>query len=150
MNKYRTITVLLLAVLWTAASQAQNPMIHFGYDANGNRTSRTLSIRKIEENGRLTDTTNTLAMLDVAHDTFGKASLTLYPNPTHGKVSIILQGIGNGTVTASLVSTTGATLQRCEISDGIHDFDLSGLPGGVYLLRLSASEVSQTWKIIKQ
>lgn len=150
MNIYRTIAVLLSAVLWTAVSQAQNPTIHFGYDANGNRVSRTLSLRKVEENGKRADTVAMPATTVETTDTFGKGTLTLYPNPTHGKLTVSLQGMGATAATAVLVTTAGGIVQRRELTEGSHDFDLSGLPPGVYLLHLTATEVSQTWKIIKQ
>ena len=150
MNIYRTIVFLLSTVLWTAASQAQNPTIHFGYDANGNRTSRTLSLRKVEENGRRADTVAMPATTVETADTFGKGTLTPYPNPTHGRLTVSLEGTGGNTATAEIATVSGNIILRRELTAGSHDFDLSGLPPGVYLLHLTAAEVSQTWKIIKQ
>lgn len=149
MNRRRTIWVLV-AMLCSLAGRAQTATVHFGYDANGNRISRTLTVRKAEENGKPTDTLNAPALLTEAGDLFGAASLSLYPNPTRGKVSVALQGTGAGWVTARLVTPAGTILQQRELKDGTHDFDLTGLPPGIYLLQLSAAEVSQTWKIIKQ
>lgn len=149
MKKYRTIWVLL-ALLWTLPSLAQNATVHFGYDANGNRISRSLSIRKVEDNGKATDTVVAPAMLTEAHDTFGSASLSLFPNPTQGKLTLVMQGMDESTATARLITPTGAIIQQRILTDGNHDFDLCDLPSGFYLLQLTAPDMSQTWKIIKQ
>lgn len=148
MKKKRLIPICLLLLL-SATTFAQNATVHFGYDANGNRTSRTLSIRKTEENGKPTDTLKSPVFLGEANDSFGKATATVYPNPTRDVLTVKLQGLGTNLAEASIITTAGVVIHQTELSDGSHDFDLSGLPAGIYLLRLAAPDISQTWKIIK-
>ena len=144
------ILALLLVVIWALSGHAQNAIVRFSYDANGNRISRTLNIRKVMENGKAIDSLDLPAVSNKINDIFGNAELTLYPNPTHDRVTVVLKGMDGSSAQARLVATTGAILQQCKLAEGIHELDLSELPAGVYLLQLSTANVSQTWKIIKE
>lgn len=147
--KKKHYLLLCLFLLFSAMAFSQNATVHFDYDINGNRISRYLSIRKMEENGKQTDTVNLPSYLSEAKDSLGNAELSIYPNPTHDKLIITLQGIGDDKVFARLISPTGSLIKQYELHDDSSEIDLSGLPIGAYLLQLSATDVSQTWKIIK-
>ena len=127
----------------------QNYTVHIGYDANGNRISRTLTIAKMEQKYNPTDTIKTQDFILNTIDSFGNATLSVYPNPTHDRLIVSLQGLCEHTVKACIVTTAGTVLIQHELSEGIHEFDLSHLSSGMYFLRLSSQSVSQTWKIIK-
>jgi hypothetical protein len=150
MKKRLLTPLLLLMLLASATAIGQTTTVHFGYDANGNRVSRSLTIRKMEDNGILIDSLESPLYLGEAKGFLGHALLSLYPNPTHGKLTVTLQGMGDEVVSARLLALTGTVIEQTNIADGARDFDLSGLPPGVYLLQLSAPNVSQTWKIIKR
>ncbi len=149
MEKKCIILIDLLLVL-SLASLAQTTMVQFDYDANGNRVSRTLVLRKAEENGRKLDSTASLVSSEIINDNLGKAILSIYPNPTRGKVAVMLQGLAVEEATVLLTSVTGAVVAQSRLNDGACELDLSGLPSGVYLLHISSSEASQTWKIVKK
>lgn len=149
MKKKQTILLCLL-ILLSVITSAQNTTVHFSYDSNGNRISRSLTIRKVEENGNQIDTIKTPEFISEARDYLGEVDLSIYPNPTSGKVNIALRGLGNNKALVTLVSPTGSVIKQRELSDGSSEFDLSDLPPGTYLLQLSTVEVSQTWKIIKK
>ena len=137
---------MLLTVI---VCHGQNHTVHFGYDANGNRISRSLTVAKMKQNINPTDTIKTPESIVGTEDKFGNATLSVYPNPTHERLIVSLQGLCDSSVTACITTITGTVLILRDLSDGIQDFDLSHLSSGVYLLRLSSRNDSQTWKIIK-
>lgn len=147
MNK-RSIMFLGLWLLLSVAAFSQTAEVHFSYDANGNRTSRTLTVRKVEDNGIPVDTPESQGFADVIAATFGRATLSIFPNPTHDKLTVVLEGVDDETI-ASLITVAGTVIRQCRLVEGSHDFNLADLPPGVYLLHLSAPSMSQTWKIIK-
>lgn len=139
---------LLLLLLASASVIGQNTTVHFGYDADGNRIFRSLTVSKMEDKGLPSDSLESPLCLDDANDLFGQISL--YPNPTRGKLTVMLKGLEGEAVSARVVTLAGTVIEQSEMTDGSHDFDLSGLPPGVYLLQLSTPDASQTWRIIKK
>lgn len=146
----KNIIIPLFILLLSASAVAQNTIVHFAYDGNGNRIIRSLSVRKTEENGKPIDSLKTFEHRIRVMDTLGQASLALYPNPTQSQLTVELQGLDSDMVNAIIVSAAGAIVEQTSFADGTHVFDLSGLPSGIYLLQLSTPKVSQTWKIIKK
>lgn len=151
MNTRRKITIVwAISLLIVISCHGQNYTVHFGYDDNGNRISRTLTVAKMEQNYNPTDTIKTTESIEETHNILGITNVSVFPNPTHEKVTISLQGLCNNSVTACITTITGTILIMSELSEGIHDFDLSDLSSGVYLLHITVADKSQTWKIIKE
>lgn len=149
MNTKRINILLIVAMLCAAVSlKAQNAIVHFSYDANGNRTMRYLTFQKMEENGKGTDADN--EALSSAIDIIASSQVSLYPNPTYGTFTVALAEMGDVCIHATLSTTTGTIIQQCKLTDLQSTFDLSGQPAGVYLLRLSTDEETHVWKIVKQ
>lgn len=142
-----TLTITLLSMV--VAIQAQNTVVHFGYDANGNRISRTLTVAK-EEKGMTNDTARILDPIPEETCVLGAATISVYPNPVQDKLTISLQGLCGEHTEARIITNTGAVLLLRRLPDGIHNLDLSNLPAGVYLLQLTTSNKMHTWKIIKE
>lgn len=142
-----TLTIALLSM--AVASQAQNTIVHFGYDANGNRISRTLTVAK-EEKRMTTDTARILNPIPEEVCVLGTATVSVYPNPVHDKLTVSLQGLGGKNAEAHIINNTGAVLLQRKLPDGVHNLDFSNLPAGVYLLQLTVSNKIHTWKIIKE
>lgn len=128
--------------------EAQNATVHFGYDADGNRTTRHLTFRKVEENGRSVEADN--EALTSANDLIGTSQVSLYPNPTYGKFTVALSEGGTLRILATLCTTSGTVISQCELTGLQHQFDLSGQPAGVYILRLGTDKETHVWKIVKQ
>lgn len=150
MNIQRKIIIVwAISLLIVISCHGQNYTVHFGYDANGNRVSRTLTVAKTEQNFNPSDTIATVESIVATVNSFGNAILSVYPNPTNKRLIVSLQGLCESPVTACIVTTAGTILQQRNLSEGIHDFDLSNLSSGMYLLRLASQNVTQTWKIIK-
>ncbi len=65
-------------------------------------------------------------------------SISVSPNPNHGKFSIIINNLANKSSELSIVSSDGKVIEHISIPSITnrswqHDFDLSNLPSGVYL-----------------
>ena len=79
---YKAITIAILLTV-SLASRAQNAIVHFGYDGDGNRISRTLTIDRDEEKSQAADSTKSLSGIIETLNDDGNATLSIYPNPTH-------------------------------------------------------------------
>lgn len=156
MNTFMTkaILIMFLAVAAAPCLAQQSGTVLFSYDANGNRTARTISFAKSRGGSELEgNPTAGLAtpLLASATDELAGLRLTLYPNPTEGRFSV---GVGNaveGTrLQAVLCTSAGTVVSRQALSGDRIDFDLSGHAAGVYVLRIEAGGETRTWKVIKK
>lgn len=145
---YRAI---LIAIIMTVAmaSRAQNAIVHFGYDGDGNRISRTLTINRNEENNQAADSTASLSGITETLDEDGNATLSIYPNPTHDILTVAVNGLNDNSASVSIVTVSGGVVLSREMSDGRHDFDLSNMSPGIYTLLFSSPNITKSWKIIK-
>ena len=150
----KAILLLLLAVAAVPCLAQQTGTVSFNYDANGNRTARTISF--VESRGGSDtqgDPNAELAtpMLASATDELAGLRLTLYPNPTEGRFSV---GVGNaveGTRLQAVLYTSAGTVVSCQALSGERiDFDLSGHAAGIYVLRIEAGGEARIWKVIKK
>ena len=143
--------MLVLALLCSVVGlKAQNVTVHFSYDDCGNRTERYLEIKKIEENGKSVDMPEHAGWLTSAEEVIAGVQITLFPNPTDGKLTLSRTENGEAVIRATICTATGAAVEKCDITSLQHDFDLSRLPSGIYILRLESATESQTWKVIKR
>lgn len=142
---------ICLLLLLSASALAQNTTVHFGYDANGNRISRSLEIRRMQSDDFLAGETNTdsVPTLDGQQDYMGDSPITVYPNPTQGRFTI--QQSGNPVpIVASLYTANGILIERRILSCLSEEFDLGERSAGVYYLQLSSEQEKQTWKVVKR
>ena len=136
-------------VLSIASSSAQNSTLHFGYDANGNRICRTLSVAKSNDENVSGDTINVTEWVTDITDFFEDAKVSIYPNPTHETLTVSLRGLCEEFAIIRILTSTGIVIIMEDAKEGDQDFDLSRLATGMYLLQLSTPRTTKTWKIIK-
>ena len=151
MKKKPIIPVCLLLLL-SAPALAQNTTVHFGYDANGNRTSRSLEIRRMQSDDFLAEETgkDSFPTPDGRHGALGGIPVTVYPNPTQGRFTIEQSDVAPNPVVASLYTANGVLIERRILSDLNEEFDLGERSAGVYFLQLSSGQEKQTWKVVKR
>ena len=126
--------------------------VRFGYDACGNRVSRTLEVKREDDKNGLAGNHPKESGADAGPtapgDLLGGVAYTLFPNPTAGKVTLSAEGfLPEGT--ATLTTATGAVIEERGIAGAAVEFDLGGLPAGLYLLRITSGGDTHTWRVIK-
>lgn len=120
--------------------------VRFGYDACGNRISRTLEFSRIDGEGKGGEQWQA-----ELHDTFAGTDMMLFPNPTQGRFCLSLIGeASTSDVKAVLSTATGVVLEERKVSNPQEEFDLGSCPAGIYLLHLVSGDTARTWKIIKR
>ena len=81
-------------------------------------------------------------------------SLTVYPNPTAGNISLEYVGMKSENLNITIVDFIGRTIEICEwkTSEGINSRELSliGKPAGVYYLKIKSILGISVSKVIKQ
>ncbi|MCQ2308372.1 MAG: T9SS type A sorting domain-containing protein [Bacteroidales bacterium] len=146
----RLVAVAVLVTAWSACLQAQTKAyyVSYAYDADGNRVSRTVWLGNDREDRSQSDTAA------VAHytDCIDECEISIYPNPTSGRVNVGMTSPTEEDIafTAALFSPSGVLITRREAGTFPAEFDLSGLPPGVYMLELRLGDETRTWKIIKR
>lgn len=145
---YKAITIAIIMTV-AMAGPAQNAIVHFGYDGDGNRISRTLTIERNEERSQAADSTTNLASILETLDNDGSATLSIYPNPTHDILTVAVDGLSEKSATLSIVTVSGSVVLSREMSDGKHEFDFSEMSPGIYMLLFSSPNITKSWKIIK-
>lgn len=150
--KKRLYIPICFLLLLSASALAQNTTVHFGYDANGNRISRSLEIRRIQSNDFLAgeDNMDSVPTLDGRQDTLGGLHVSVYPNPTQGRFTIRQSGTATLPIEASLYTANGILIERRILSNLNEEFNLGERSAGVYFLRLSSEQEKQTWKVVKR
>lgn len=141
------LLLLFASLLPSAAVLAQNAHVRFSYDENGNRIRRVLELKKTEENGKNVEAEN--SFLAETTEQLGTTRLSLYPNPTHDKVTLELTDSFTNHINAVLTTVAGAVIEDIRLNGLQHDFDLTVQPAGVYLLRITSGDETRTWKIVK-
>lgn len=78
--------------------------------------------------------------------------VSIFPNPTDGKVFLKLENVNNGSTTFKLTSLDGKVLKTKEVdsSNGVFEFDLSSFPKGVYLIQIQTDETQIVRKVVFQ
>ena len=77
-------------------------------------------------------------------------AITAYPNPVKGIVTVDIRGAQHDDARATLTDITGKPVSEIAVRNHKFNIDLSGLPGGIYLLRYTDALHTQTIKINKQ
>jgi hypothetical protein len=141
MQKFILFLCLMAGALF---SQAQT--ITYTYDANGNRTARTvvpISSRASAFKGSPED--------PAAQVTEGKQTIAIYPNPTKGIFAIGVTELDSRAENYYvLYNMQGKQLRHGRITSDRTPVDISWDAAGMYLLDISLGGNVSKWKIVKQ
>jgi hypothetical protein len=76
---------------------------------------------------------------------------SLFPNPTSGNITVVQKsGTPTGTFSVEIYSMRGEPiLQALMIGEKQHEFNTSALPTGLYFVKLTGSDFTQTIKLVK-
>jgi len=125
---------------------AQQQKVVFGYDAAGNRISRTITVYKITEE----DSTQNQVITPEAIENASLQKITVYPNPTDGMVNIEFSLPLKNKGKYILAGATGTIIEQGNLTSSHTVLYLQNLGKGIYLLTVEAEEVKEQFKIIKQ
>jgi YD repeat-containing protein len=132
-----------LAVHFTGRAQQA---YSFGYDANGNRTSRTIYISGLKSTSRADSAQN-----QEYKEVTGDLEIILYPNPTKGALTVVLKSPDEQQPSAiSVYDYNGRLLQVYDNLQETNTIDLSGLPRATYILRIISGTRKSEWKVVKE
>lgn len=146
LGKIEELTLYIIRQQEEIDSLRELVTVHFGYDACGNRISRTLEFSRIDGEGKGGEQWQA-----ELHDTFAGTDMMLFPNPTQGRFCLSLIGeASTSDVKAVLSTATGVVLEERKVSNPQEEFDLGSCPAGIYLLHLVSGDTARTWKIIKR
>jgi YD repeat-containing protein len=142
--QYFFILLFSLTLLIAYSGKAQTSYT-FGYDASGNRTSRTISLKSafIPQNDTI------VAKKKTFEDLIGNREVKIYPNPTQGQLQIELPYVENLNATLRVYGMQGALIREVKVKDFTTNVDLSRYPNGMYILKISIDDLSSEWRIIK-
>jgi Secretion system C-terminal sorting domain len=77
-----------------------------------------------------------------------KLEVSMYPNPTYGKVTIQLEKEGTGVVT--VYNLIGQVMMANQVLSTVGEVDLSGLTRGTYILEVKSEGAVSRMKVVKQ
>jgi hypothetical protein len=137
-----------------------NTGLSYGYDAAGNRISRTITLDTSGSNmmsvmqGSV-PAVNLVYEEEIAFSTGieeQKADILIYPNPTQGMFAVEIKTITeeiSGEI--YLMKANGQLIDKKKASkDGRVEFDISSEASGTYLVNIHLGDKVSSWKIIKK
>ncbi len=148
MNKFTTISALLLVAVLFGCLQgtAQTKVFEFTYDDSGNRTKREFIQLK---SGSIPSDEGLSQEQKIHEDNLSGYDIKIYPNPTKGRVTVHIAGIGDNKAGIYLYNPQGRLIKTTEFTGPENMVDLSGQPPGLYVLRITVEGQNSDWKIIK-
>ena len=146
-NNIKTILLGFFAILYLQVVYSQNK-VSYGYDAAGNRTSRTIIYPPPKPAPAAIEEEQPAA---VYSEVFSGIELKIYPNPTDGLLKVEIHNLPeNQTADILLYNLSGNLISsHREVNDFV-TLDISAQPPGTYLMRIIAGEYRTEWKIIKK
>lgn len=153
LGKIEELTIHMLRQQKEIDSLRSLVTVHYGYDACGNRTSRTLEFSRMDvpdaTPGRIIPSSIPQWQASI-NDSFAGGDAMLFPNPTEGGFFVSLADELPNDIVATLSALDGTILEERTVSNATEEFDLRQRPAGIYLLRLSSERETKVWKVIKR
>jgi uncharacterized protein (TIGR02145 family) len=155
MNGMRNLSIIILLVLGVVKIHAQGYMISFAGSGD------TTAIGSIKVYNLTSGDSVTLNGGDILHlktasgiDKLGneKNPLQIYPNPVLDKSVLAFSAAGKGNAVISVLDMSGTVLREITVflSQGTHEFLISGLNHGMYLLKVSGPAYAYSTKLVSQ
>jgi hypothetical protein len=142
MKKLSTLIMLLLVAFSLSAQTFE-----YTYDAAGNRVKRQMVYMKsLESKDSLSDVENT-----PVPEQLGEMTINVFPNPVEQRLNVNITNLPADAIGKLCIFDMGGRelMNRANLSSA-NTFDMSTLPAGLYILRLTAGNDQKEWKIIKE
>ena len=143
------IKTILLGFFATVCLQALYPQntVSYGYDAAGNRTSRTITMSLKSAPAPESPEEPPVVYSEMLSD----IELKIYPNPTDGLLKVEIHNLPEEqTAGIRLYNLSGRLITSLRGVTGFATIDISEQPPGTYLMKIVAGEYQTEWKIIKK
>ena len=124
--------------------------VEYTYDANGNRISR--GIIYLSGLKSSSDSKTNESQVGVPQEFDGDLKISFYPNPTKGilRIEIASNTEIDKLGEISIFNMNGALVEKKADIDIENMINLSGLPSGIYILRVVLNNRIKEWKLIKE
>jgi hypothetical protein len=139
---------------------AQNQIVKYYYDGNGNRYLReTISITLLPDSVNLPDTTTKYVLEeDIIPDNntgqktnIGNCEISVFPNPFESSFNVEIDGIAyEQNAKLMLYSMNGSQIKQLENLQQTSTINASSLTSGTYFLTIYIKDEKATWKLIKR
>ncbi|WP_082592050.1 T9SS type A sorting domain-containing protein [Candidatus Symbiothrix dinenymphae] len=117
--------------------------IRFGYDAAGNRVSRSV----VYDDSPLRSANDTTFYSEM----LAEMVIKIYPNPTEGLLQVSIENMKEGTTAQiALYNLQGNLITTQKGIRDVANLNITSQPAGVYLLHIIAGTEHTKWKIIKK
>jgi len=152
MNQFQRMVLFILLLIPTAIF-AQTYEFTYGYDASGNRTSRTFTLKSATIPQK--DSISTWQEIseikpEILEDQINDRKVRIYPNPTSGAVSVEIPELQDLPAIIRLFGVQGNLIRIFKVKGVFTNVDLSNQPPCMYILKISVGGQSSDWKIIKE
>jgi hypothetical protein len=154
-------SVILFLLLFFNTVLVISQTIHYDYDDSGNRVERYIVLSKgnssdneklpfVEDtNSSRKDSVNNKS--DEFEDKLGELTVKIFPNPTHGSLSVEINGLGpDETIDYQVFSKTGMLLATKQKLGYQFNVEMENYPAGLYILNLMIKGKTSQWKILKE
>ncbi len=160
-NVYKTIlfvNIILLSIN-SVTAQIETTSIAYTYDAAGNRQTRTISVKKINEKDSLNllgnigeNTTEALQTNSATQliDQLGDKEITIYPNPTDGLLKVNITNLGNSKGYIKLYGVNGSEVLKINTLKESNVVDILDKVNGVYVMEVWVEGEKRAYKVVKR
>lgn len=149
MDLYKVFLSALLVLFMYVGAYSQT--VHYTYDANGNRISRTIVMRSVPKSSVDTTLAKTDPLAEVYEEVLSaKSAIKIYPNPVESDLNVRIEGDwALKSFPYTLCTYQGVVLQQGTLQ-GALAIPMRDLASGLYLLQIRIDGTQEVWKIIKQ
>jgi hypothetical protein len=139
--------LILVSMIFGIISFLPAQEITFAYDASGNRISREIVFQAPIINQTIDSTQINETPF---YEYFKDAIVTLYPNPTAGKLKVEIKAENQNEIkNISVFDQVGRLVYSSPSSENIIYIDLTNESKGNYVLKITLGNIERVWKIVK-
>lgn len=153
-------------LIFLATPKTFSQAIMYGYDDNGNRTLRDVIVLTQNKSTIPPDSTNnsndtTLAQTNTADSpeasernrieaSFAGNKVLIYPNPAKYYINVQIDNVAPQQTEINICDMYGKLLDKINVTNNNTYVDFSQRAAGNYLLKITISNKSKTWTIVKE
>ncbi|OFX29048.1 MAG: hypothetical protein A2X08_11480 [Bacteroidetes bacterium GWA2_32_17] len=155
-----TITLFFGFLIFLAIPNCFSQAIMYGYDENGNRTSRTiyLGTKLFQDSDSATVTDTVSYVLAVPTDVKGKpietkianSKVLIYPNPVKYDLLVEINDVSDNKADIIISDEFGKIINKIIVTANSSKIDFSQKANGIYFIKITIAHKSESWKIIKE